>query len=162
MKKRWGTDLRYDPAYNPNLSILDSSWTRMATEGNQMTSLDARFSRCAPLVTERSIRALRALVLLLAITIFVGACGEKPKETSTSSGSVASTPAVAKKYEGKIVRQPPANRGKDDGWYLVRNGKRQWIVDAAWLGRNGYSVESVIEIPSADFNAISEDPTPLS
>ncbi len=62
------------------------------------------------------------------------------------------------KYEGKIVRQPAANRGKDDGWYLVKNGKRSWIPDGAWLAKNGYQDNEVIEINCTDFNAIPEEP----
>lgn len=68
---------------------------------------------------------------------------------------------VAQKYEGRIVRQAPSNRGKEDGWYLVKNGKRSWITDATWLTKNGYQADSVIEISNADFNAIPEDSATL-
>ena len=68
---------------------------------------------------------------------------------------------VAKKYEGKIIRQPSANRGKDDGWYLVKNGKKSWIVDGSWLERNGYKASDVMQIESVEFNSIEEDPQPL-
>ena len=68
---------------------------------------------------------------------------------------------ITQKYEGKIVHQPAANRGKDDGWYLVKDGIRSWIIDGSWLARNGFEPSAVIEISSADFNAIPEDPQPL-
>jgi SAM-dependent methyltransferase len=60
------------------------------------------------------------------------------------------------RYEGKIIRQRPANRGKDDGWYVVRNGWRHWITNAEWLPRNGFTASSIIEIPSEEFYAIDE------
>jgi hypothetical protein len=68
---------------------------------------------------------------------------------------------TAQKYEGKIVTQPPAGRGKEDGWYLVKGGKRRWIIDSAWLKKNGYDVKDVLTISSAEFKAIPEDPEPL-
>ena len=65
------------------------------------------------------------------------------------------------KFDGKIVHQPSRNRGKDDGWYLVKNGKRSWIVDGAWLAKNGFKENEVIEISSDEFNAIPECSNPL-
>ena len=73
----------------------------------------------------------------------------------------AAVSQVAQKYEGKIVYQPSANRGKDDGWYLVKDGKRRWITDSAWLAKNGYKASEVIEISSIDFDSIPEDSQPL-
>lgn len=68
-------------------------------------------------------------------------------------------PAI--KYDGKIVHQPDNNRGKEDGWFLVKDGKRRWITEAGWLQPNGYSAADVIYITSEEFDAIPEDPRPL-
>lgn len=68
---------------------------------------------------------------------------------------------TAQRYEGKIVMQPPANRGKEDGWYLVQGGKRKWIINAEWLARNNLDPKNNVRISSAEFNAIPEDPMPL-
>lgn len=76
-------------------------------------------------------------------------------------GGVSVAGDEASRYEGKIVRQPPGSGGKEDGWYLVKNGMRRWISDGAWLGKNGYSPESVIEISREELQAIPEDPNPL-
>jgi len=88
--------------------------------------------------------------LLPVVATFVG-CGEKKVDPVKT----------AQKYEGKIVAQPPAGRGKEDGWYLVKGGKRRWIIDSAWLKKNGYDVKDVLIISSAEFKAIPEDPEPL-
>lgn len=96
--------------------------------------------------------------LTFASIFLLSACGENTQDIA-KTGAVIS--ATAQKYEGKIVHQPAANRGKDDGWYLVKNGKRFWITDGAWLAKNGYPANAVIEVSSAEFNAIPEDPQPL-
>jgi len=69
--------------------------------------------------------------------------------------------AILSKYEGKIIKQPAAGRSKEDGWFLVLNGKKRWIIDGSWLDANGFKPEDVIEIPSSDFNGIPEDPDPI-
>ena len=69
---------------------------------------------------------------------------------------------IAQKYENKIVHQTPANRpGIEDGAYLVKNGKRFWIANSAWMAKNGYAADAEIEISSSDFYAIPLDPKVL-
>lgn len=68
---------------------------------------------------------------------------------------------AATKYDNKIVHQPDAGRGKDDGWFLVKDGKRRWITESSWPEANGYKADEVIYITSDEFNAIPEDPRPL-
>lgn len=101
-----------------------------------------------------------ALIKAVAIAtpLALMACGDR---TEQPKGLAPPVSAVAQQYEGKIVRQAPGNRGKDDGWYLVKNGSRRWISDGSWLEKNGYQPSAVIEISSADFHAIPEDPQPL-
>lgn len=81
-----------------------------------------------------------------------------PAAIETSSPESADP---ARKYDGMIVHQPDAGRGKDDGWFLVKDGKRRWITEAEWLEPNGYRAEDVIYITSQEFKAIPEDPRPL-
>lgn len=101
--------------------------------------------------------------LTLTSVLLISACSDNTQESpKPATDLVPPIPTIAQKYEGKIVRQPGANRGKDDGWYLVRNGKRNWIADGAWLEKNGYHASAVIEISSEEFNAIPEDPQPLN
>lgn len=124
-------------------------------------------------------RAAPGLVALTVGFLLLSACSPEREKSPTSAQSppaagvrteappapgAAQGPtisAAAKKYDGKIVRQAPANRGKDDGWFLVKNGRRAWIIDGAWLGRNGYDPGSVLTIPAEEFSAIPEDPQPV-
>lgn len=109
-------------------------------------------------MTFRKLHIVLATVVIVTMSTF-SACSEKSNGTQANFESPSLQ--AQKKYDNKIVRQPPANRGKDDGWYLVKGGQRRWIVDAVWLERNGYQAATVIEISSAEFNAIPEDPAPL-
>lgn len=121
---------------------------------------------------------LLATAVIVAALAGVG-CSDKSADQSIPAPTVSSesTPAVAAntdasktnaaaqdaavRYDGKVVRQPPGAGGKAEGWYLVKDGKRRWIVRADWLPQNGLTPESVIEISSEEFNAIPEDPMPL-
>lgn len=104
------------------------------------------------------------IISIICVYATVVACSDKAEPPASPALSVsASVPpsATAQNYEGKIVRQVPDNRGKEDGWYLVKDGKRRWITDGAWLGKNGFKTEEVIEISASDFAAIPEDPMPV-
>lgn len=104
------------------------------------------------------------IISIICVSATVVACSDKAEPPASAALSVpAPVPpsVVAQKYEGKIVRQAPDNRGKEDGWYLVKDGKRKWITDGAWLGKNGFKAEDVLEISASDFAAIPEDPMPV-
>ena len=87
-----------------------------------------------------------------------------PVVESPAAGTVARTGAVSEaaiKYDNQIVHQHEGGRGKDDGWFLVKEGKRRWITDDQWPGANGYDPYKVIYITSEEFYSIPEDPRPL-
>ena len=69
---------------------------------------------------------------------------------------------AAEKYEGKIIHQPPQNRGKDDGLFLVQNGLRRWIMNGAWIESNGFKPVDIIQIDSSEFFSIYEDSNVIS
>jgi hypothetical protein len=102
-----------------------------------------------------------AMIPVIASCLMVAGCGERsvPEQAKTLPKSPA--PAAAQKYDGKIVHQPDANRGKDDGWFLVKDGKRRWIMKKEWLQQNGFKETEVIYITSEEFNSIPEDPVPV-
>ena len=98
-------------------------------------------------------------ILVLIGTLGITGCGDKANQAQTSLGERSE---ASKKYEGKIVKQPSGGRGKEDGWYFVKNGKRSWIVDGGWLDTNGFKPADVIEISSVEFNSIPEDAMPAN
>ena len=73
-----------------------------------------------------------------------------------------SVKAIAATYEGKVVRRSAPGSGKQAGWYLVSQGKRQWIVDGRWLTEHGISPQDVVTIPDAEFDAMPENPQSLA
>ncbi|MBK9441214.1 MAG: hypothetical protein IPN53_07825 [Comamonadaceae bacterium] len=62
----------------------------------------------------------------------------------------------AKRYEGKIIRQTPAGRGRGDGWFYVSEGMRFWIPDGQWLKSRNLSPSEVITISSLEFESIPD------
>jgi hypothetical protein len=86
---------------------------------------------------------------------------ENPSPSSAPSPAPAAPSAAALKYDNQIVHQPEAGRGKDDGWFLVKDGKRRWITDDQWPAANGYDPHSVIYITKDEFYSIPEDARPL-
>jgi len=95
-----------------------------------------------------------SFILLSSLALLVS-CGGK---TSESSLSEAEKLVISQKYENKIVHQTPANRpGIDDGAFLVKNGKRFWIANGAWVTKNGYAKNTEVEISSTDFYSIPLD-----
>jgi hypothetical protein len=59
-------------------------------------------------------------------------------------------------YDGKVVCQKPAGRGREDGWFYVSGGVRSWIPDGNWLKQKNLSPADVIEITSDEFDAIPD------
>ena len=117
---------------------------------------------------------------LFAVLFTLSACSDAPKQPAVDAAEQApaadasvpttapmeatppaETPVVApvtvSPYEGKIVRQPPSTGGKEDGWFFVKDGKRRWISDAAWLEKNGFQATDVIEISAEELQSIPED-----
>jgi hypothetical protein len=60
-----------------------------------------------------------------------------------------------------VVRQTPAGRGREDGWFYVSDGARSWIPDGNWLKQKNLSSADVIEIRSEEFAAIPDSGEPV-
>lgn len=101
------------------------------------------------------IEELNALGVLSTRVIAHSAPSRHANEFHVVLGMPSAVDSLAR-YEGHIVYQAPSGRGKDDGWYLVRDGLRHWISDPAWLGENGYEGVEPIQIPDAHWHAIPE------
>lgn len=116
-------------------------------------------------------KKISVLFAMPVVLLAMAGCGQSPAERAAKSNeqavstaaaeSVPATSGLAAEYEGKIVRRPPAGGGKEDGWFLVENGKRRWITDGGWLTAHGRSPADVVEIPAVELAKIPEDPSPL-
>lgn len=93
---------------------------------------------------------------MVACVAACAACNDATLIQPPPSAIVAS-PEVAHKYEGMLIRQAPANRGKEDGWFYVKEGRRQWVLSSEWLERNGFSAKDVVEVSSEIFYSIPEN-----
>lgn len=93
------------------------------------------------------------------------AAAETAPTDTAPAAAAAAAPAVespAEKYEGKIVRRPSSEGGKQDGWFYVTEGKRYWIVDPGWLKTKNLTPADVIVITPEELQAIPEDAQALS
>jgi hypothetical protein len=90
---------------------------------------------------------LYAFLLFILITFGVSACNFTGKELS--------------KYEGKIIHQTPANRGIQDGLFIVRGGGKLYIGNMAWVHENGFKEKDFILITPEEFNEIPDGEGPL-
>ncbi len=71
------------------------------------------------------------------------------EHTDQSAGSSAA-------YEGKFVRQPGSSP-EDSKVYLIRNGRKQWVVNASWIVAHGHRWPAdVITISAADLASIPD------
>lgn len=117
---------------------------------------------------------IRSILALMALAVLMTACGKQgaPAPAAEAPAAVeapaqAATPVApvgadaAAKYDNQIIHQPEGGRGKDDGWFLVKEGKRRWITDDKWPAANGYDPTKVVYVTPEEFNSIPEDPRPL-
>src|SRR5579859_3861689 len=78
-----------------------------------------------------------------------------------SSSSVGSNPATTQStapspWENKLVRRPGSG-SEDAKVYLVKDGRRHWIVNASWITSHGYKWPAdVNEIAPAELEAIPQ------
>jgi len=105
------------------------------------------------------LKVIKSMLVSFVISFLLISCGNK--DDSSASGEISTTD-VAKKYEGELISQQPANRpGIEDGLYIVKNGKKVWIANGAWVKKNGYADKKVQIITPAEFNSIPKDPSYL-
>lgn len=80
----------------------------------------------------------------------------QPFAITTPQSKAPVQSAATRSYDGKVVRQKPAGRGREDGWFYVSDGVRSWIPDGNWLIQENLSPADVIEITSSEFAAIPD------
>jgi hypothetical protein len=96
-------------------------------------------------------KRLRLIAILAGFALFTG-CSSAP----VSSGSVATEATAVSRWENKLVRRP-GSEPEDAKVYLVKGGKRHWIVSASWISSHGYNWPGdVNEIPREELEAIPQ------
>jgi len=94
-------------------------------------------------------RAVVTLVFAFCVVSFIGCSSNPPGQTAST---VAEDPAV--KWEGKLVKLAGKGTIEHDKVYIVRGGKRLWILTPEWVLKNGYRFEDVRELPQGELERI--------
>ena len=108
-------------------------FVRFSTMPNRLTAVFFAVPRTA------------SISIILAVSLFaLGACSksEAPNEPVQQSAAVS-------KWEGQIIRRPGSSP-EDGKVYLVRDGKKHWVVSAEWLKQHGYNFPADVKVVTAD------------
>lgn len=97
---------------------------------------------------------IRGLAFVLGLALLGSACSKTSEPKKSDAAAVANTSAVSK-WEGSLVKRPAGNSVEDGKVYLVRDGKRCWVLSADWLKAHGYKFpDDVKVIPPEELDAI--------
>lgn len=67
---------------------------------------------------------------------------------ASCSPSSGPAPAAVSGWEGHLVRRP-GGTPEDGKVYLVKDGKKHWVVSADWLKEHGYNFPGDVTVISA-------------
>jgi SAM-dependent methyltransferase len=72
----------------------------------------------------------------------------------TTGTHVHSVEPIKSQYEGKLIRRE-GNTPDDGKVYFVRQGRKQWVIDAGWISAHGFRwPEDVTVIPANELDEI--------
>lgn len=92
---------------------------------------------------------LKLLSISLLSTLFIATgCAPQPNQEPTQATAGGQADA-ASKWEGKLI-QRPGTTPEDEKVYLVRDGKRHWVISGDWLKQHGYNFPADVKIIPAD------------
>jgi hypothetical protein len=91
-----------------------------------------------------------------SLILVLGSAGCSGSETAKKSeAKTAPIVDAASKWEGLLVKRPAGPTVEDGKVYLVRGGKRCWVLSAEWLKLHGYKFpDDVKEIPADELSSI--------
>jgi hypothetical protein len=96
-------------------------------------------------------KRLMLIATVAAFALFAG-CSSTP----VASSSAMTQATASSSWENKLIRRPGSGP-EDTKVYLVKDGKRHWIVNASWIASHGYNWPAdVNEIPAAELDAIPQ------
>jgi hypothetical protein len=93
-------------------------------------------------------RVRTVLLVLAGIVFLMASCSRPGADEHPPQNSVANQPQ-ASKWEGKLIRRPGPTV-EDSKVYLVKDGKKHWVVTPDWLKANGYKFPDDVHVISAD------------
>jgi hypothetical protein len=102
---------------------------------------------------KNSMRISAVCFLLILALGSIGCSG--PEAAKKSDAKTASTNDAASKWEGALIKRPAGPSVEDGKVYLVRGGKRCWVLSVEWLKLHGYKFpDDVKEIPAEELASI--------
>src|SRR4051794_8951470 len=105
-------------------------------------------------LTMKNSMRISAVSILLMLALGTAGCS-RPETATKSETKRASTSDAASKWEGALVKRPAGPSVEDGKVYLVRGGKRCWVLSVEWLKLHGYKFpDDVKEIPAEELASI--------
>jgi hypothetical protein len=90
-------------------------------------------------------KTMGAICVLASLILSLFGCSTAPPCVSVSA---------ATKYEKKLIRRPGSSP-EDGKVYVVRDGRKSWVLSGDWMKKNGYKwPDDVMEIPASDLDSI--------
>jgi hypothetical protein len=98
----------------------------------------------------------RFSAVAFSLIIGFGIVGCSPPDTAKKSETKMASPNdAASKWEGSLIKRPAGPTAEDAKVYLVRGGKRCWVLSGDWIRSHGYKwPDDVKEIPADELASI--------
>jgi hypothetical protein len=90
-----------------------------------------------------------AVLPVLAGIVFLTISCSRPGTDEHSAQNSAAAQLQASKWEGQLIRRP-GSTAEDGKVYLVKEGKKHWVVTADWLKAHGYKFPEDVHVISAE------------
>jgi len=86
--------------------------------------------------------------IVLAAALLLGGCSDSATKGKSAQESAIAQAPPGSKWEGQLI-QRPGSAPEDGKVFLVRDGKRHWVVTADWLKLHGYKFPDDVHVISA-------------
>jgi hypothetical protein len=94
-------------------------------------------------------KTMGAMCFLTCLILSLAGCSQAPPCIVISAAS---------KYDKKLVRRP-GSTPEDGKVYVVKDGKKFWVLSGEWMKKNGYKwPDDVMEISASDLDSIPLGP----
>ena len=83
----------------------------------------------------------------LAVALLLGGCSDSATKEKLARESAVIQPTISK-WEGQLVRRP-GTAPEDGKVFLVKDGKKHWVITGDWLKLHGYKFPDDVHVISA-------------